>query len=50
MLRLLGYADRISVAPGDTIRFMVSADGIGRYRARIVRLIQGDCNPAGPGF
>lgn len=49
-LGLLGYGDRISVAPGDTIRFMVSADGVARYRAGIVRLIHGDANPAGPGF
>ena len=26
MLRLLGYTDRLSAAPGDTIRFMVSSD------------------------
>jgi N,N-dimethylformamidase len=50
MMRLLGYSDRISVAPGETITFMVSGDGVPRYRAGIVRLIHGDANPAGPGF
>src|SRR5262245_61046233 len=49
-LGLLAYGDRISAAPGDTIRFMVSADGVARYRAEIVRLVHGDANPAGPGF
>ncbi len=50
MLKLVGYGDRLSVAPGETISFMVSADGPTRYRAGIVRLIHGDANPAGPGF
>ena len=49
MLRLLGYTDRLSVAPGETIRFMVSSDH-DRYASRLVRLIHGDTNPAGPGF
>ena len=46
---LLGYADRFSVAPGETIRFMVSCEAPS-YRARLVRLIHGDSNPAGPGY
>jgi N,N-dimethylformamidase len=45
-----GYADRLSVAPGETIEFKVSCEEPGRYRADIVRLIHGDTNPAGPGF
>lgn len=45
-----GYSDQICVAPGERIRFMVSLEGAERYRADIVRLIQGDANPAGPGF
>jgi N,N-dimethylformamidase len=49
MLRLIGYADRISVAPGEAIAFMVSSEA-GPWRGRIVRLIHGDANPAGPGF
>jgi N,N-dimethylformamidase len=36
--------------PGETIRFMVSCDGLKTYRADIVRLVHGDTNPAGPGF
>ena len=49
-MKMLGYADRFSVMPGESIRFMVSCDGIPTYRADIVRLIHGDTNPAGPGF
>ena len=44
-----GYSDQISVKPGDRIRFMVSVENATRYRAEIVRLINGDANPAGPG-
>ena len=50
MLKIVGYGDRFSVAPGETIRFMVSAAGDGRYRAGLLRIIHGDCNPAGPGL
>ena len=45
-----GYADRLSVAPGEPIEFKVSSEEEGTYRADIVRLIHGDTNPAGPGF
>ena len=51
MLTILGYADRLSVAPGETIRFMVSAeDGADTFRCDMVRLICGDDHPEGPGF
>ena len=46
---VVGYADRMSVAPGETIRFMVSSE-LPTYRAEIVRLIHGDANPNGPGI
>src|SRR5918996_5770740 len=49
MLKILGYCDRLSAAPGDTVRFMVSSEG-GPYRPEIVRIIHGDANPAGPGL
>ncbi len=45
-----GYSDRLSVAPGETIEFKVSCETAGRYRAQLVRLVNGDTNPAGPGF
>ncbi len=46
---VVGYADRLSVAQGETIRFMVSSK-LPRYRADLVRLIHGDTNPEGPGL
>ena len=46
---LIGYADKLSVAPGERIRFMVSTD-LPHYNTIIVRLIHGDKNPQGPGF
>ena len=46
---VVGYADRLSVQPGETIQFMVSSR-LPRYRANLVRLIHGDTNPKGPGF
>ena len=46
---IVGYGDRWSVQPGETLHFMVSAEAP-RYQARVVRLIHGDTNPAGPGF
>src|SRR5881409_506920 len=46
---VIGYADRLTVAPGETIRFHVSCESA-RYEAKLVRLIHGDENPAGPGF
>jgi N,N-dimethylformamidase len=47
-VKLVGYADRLSVAPGETIRFMVSS-AEPRYDAAVVRLIHGDPDPQGPG-
>ena len=48
-MQVVGYADRLSVQPGETIRFMVSSE-LPTYRADIVRLIHGDQNPKSPGF
>ena len=50
MSRILGYTDRLSVAPGERIKVMVSCDSIETYDAELVRVIQGDINPDGPGF
>src|SRR5262245_46865306 len=49
VMRLVGYSDRLSVAPGETISFMVSSEHP-TYRADVVRLIHGDTNPLGPDF
>ncbi|MGH2615476.1 MAG: N,N-dimethylformamidase beta subunit family domain-containing protein [Thermomicrobiales bacterium] len=48
-MKIVGYGDRWSVQPGETIRFLVSTE-LPSYQARIVRLIHGDTNPAGPGY
>src|SRR5271168_1415655 len=48
-INIHGYSDRISVTAGERIKFMVSVENASRYRAEIVRLINGDANPAGPG-
>ena len=48
-MQIVGYADRFSAQPGDTIRFMVSSKHP-TYHADIVKLIHGDLNPEGPGF
>ncbi|MBL6080230.1 N,N-dimethylformamidase [Belnapia sp. T18] len=50
MLPITGYADRWSVKPGETIRFMVSVQGGADYSARVARIHCGDPNPAGPGY
>ena len=50
MTLLLGYPDRISVAGGEPIRFMVSCEDSTSYRADLVRLVHGDPHPDGPGF
>ncbi|MGH6717856.1 MAG: N,N-dimethylformamidase beta subunit family domain-containing protein [Alphaproteobacteria bacterium] len=48
---IAGYADKISVAPGERIEFKVSCEpGVGDYRAAIVRVVCGDGQPAGPGL
>jgi len=50
MLKILGYPDRYSVAPGEEIALKVSLGGRTQFDARVVRLIHGDANPAGPGL
>ncbi len=46
---LIGYVDKLSVCPGETIRFMISTDSPA-YDASVVRLIHADTNPQGPGY
>ena len=46
---VLGYANRFSVQPGETIRFMVSCEQQ-RYRAELFRLVHGDEHAEGPGY
>src|SRR6187402_2210152 len=48
--KIFGYADKISVKPGDDIGLYVHADGTTSAAAQLVRLIHGDAHPAGPGY
>lgn len=50
MLPITGYVEGWSTRPGDTLRFMISVQGGGLYRARVARVICGDPNPQGPGY
>ena len=50
MLRIIGYPDRYSVAPGETIAFKLSVEEGDGFDARLVRVVHGDCNPEGPGI
>ena len=50
MTSIMGYCDPWSVAPGETVRFMVSATGAGHHDARLVRLKQPDAGPDGTPF
>lgn len=46
----MGYGDAISVRAGEALAFKVSNSLGTAYRAQIVRLVNGDTNPAGPGY
>src|SRR6476620_11728322 len=48
-LRIRGYTDAPSLAPGEAVRVYVSSDDPGSYQAQLVKLINGDPNPLGPG-
>lgn len=50
MLPIVGYTDKLSVAPGESLDVMVSSFGARTYRADLRRIIQGDTNPEGPGY
>jgi N,N-dimethylformamidase len=50
MNRLVGYSDKWSVAPGETVRFMVSCLEGDSYDAQIVRLKQPDAGPLATPF
>src|SRR6202008_2663549 len=51
MPRVLGYAEPLSVAAGEAVRFMVGPlAGPRPYRAQIVRIVSGASGPDGPGL
>lgn len=47
---LLGYVDRLSARPGDTLEFKVSSASSQPFSARLTRSISADPNPAGQGI
>lgn len=46
---LLGYADRLTVRPGEAIGFKVSSHGPDPFEAWLARSVTADPNPDGPG-
>lgn len=48
-MKLVGYADKLSVEAGGDVSFMVSSD-FPSFDAEVVRLIHGDIRSPGPGF
>jgi N,N-dimethylformamidase len=48
-VRIVGYTDPLTVAPGDRVSVMVSTTEPD-YQAGLVRLVHGALDPAGPGF
>ena len=50
MAEVMGYADAISVRPGETIGFRTSCTGAEHYRARIVRVLSPEAGPDAPPF
>ena len=49
-LPLLGYVDKLSARPADTLNFKVSSNGDTPFTAFLVRSVSADPNPAGPGI
>ncbi len=47
---LLGYVDRWSVKPGETISLRVGSAKDAPFETRIARILCGDPNPKGPGY
>ncbi|MER7209118.1 N,N-dimethylformamidase beta subunit family domain-containing protein [Streptosporangium sp. NPDC000239] len=48
-LGISGYPDRLSVQPGESVKFMVSTKSP-TFRATMVRVVHGDADPRGPGL
>lgn len=47
---LVGYCDRWSAKPGQSVKFMVSSSDPAPFDVRFVRHLCADPNPAGPGY
>ncbi|MDX6750085.1 DUF6605 domain-containing protein (plasmid) [Geminicoccaceae bacterium 1502E] len=49
-MKILAYADALSIRAGRTIGFKISCEEGGAYRASLARVRCGDLNPQGPGW
>ena len=49
MIPLIGYANKLTVRPNETIDFKVSSSSSQPFHASLVRIICADPNPNGPG-
>ncbi len=49
-LPITGYLDRFSHRPGEEFTVFISVRDSSTYRARLLRVMSGDPNPAGPGM
>lgn len=49
-MRITAYADKWSVEQGGHLNFYVNCDGPQEYAAQLVKLINGNTDPAGPGL
>ncbi len=50
MIPIIGYSNKLSARPGETIDFKVSCSIPGTYEASLVRIRCADANPKGPGI
>ena len=51
MLEIVGYADKMSVHPGETLEIKVSCEaGAKEFSVELIRIICGDDSSAGPGY
>ena len=50
MVPLIGYANKLSARPGETLDFKVSSSARAPYEASLVRIRCADPNPEGPGI
>lgn len=50
MLPIVGYTNKLTAEPGESIDVMVSSFGAKSYHADFRQIIQGDTNPDGPGY
>ena len=47
---LIGYVDRLSARPGQSLKFKISSTCNQPYHASLVRIVCADPNPEGPGI